>query len=363
MNKLHPEERLASHLRSLNPYVPGEQPSGSDWIKLNTNELPYGVPAAVSKAIQSEIDRLRLYPEPSACRLREALAKRNGLSSECVIIGNGSDELLNLLARAFGASGTRVVQTMPSYSLYPVVTALAGGELVSIPFDQKFALPVKELLQVDADLVFLTCPNAPTGVSFPMEAVAELADGLRGLLVVDEAYVEFSKTSMVSLLEKFDNLVVTRTFSKAYGLAGLRVGYAFADPRIIAILDRLRDSYNVNRISQAGALAALECDAIYAEYVKRVCHTRDGLADFLRGLGWHVYPSQTNFVFGAPLGLDGKPRLEIATSLYNYLKARRILVRHFPSHLLTAGYLRITVGTEEEIKQLTHTIEEWNLSE
>lgn len=284
----------------------------------------------------------------------------NGVSADEVIVGNGSDEILNLVARAFGAYGKRVLQTDPSYSLYPVVTAIAGGELVSVPFAADFALPLDKIIEAAADLIFLTCPNAPTGVLFPLEQIFELLEASPGLVVVDEAYAEFSGQSVLPLLRDHPNLIVTRTFSKAYGLAGLRVGYAFANPVIISVLDRMRDSYNVNRLSQAGALAALNCQDYYDRCVARLCQTRDHLIDRLRAFGWHVYPSKSNFVYGAPSDESGRASLERAKSLFNHLKENKILVRHFSKPALTAGYLRITVGKEDEIEQLCKIIEAWN---
>lgn len=363
MKTLSAMDRLAPHLRDLEAYTPGEQPQGAGWIKLNTNELPYGVPEPVLEAIERESRLLRLYPEPTSRRLRERLASIHGVGPESVLVGNGSDEILNLLARAFGSEGRRVLQTVPSYSLYPVVTAIAGGHLVSVPFEADFKLPLEAILKESADLIFLTCPNAPTGVVFSTEEIAALLEGSRGLVVVDEAYVEFSGQSVLPLLQEHANLVVTRTFSKAYGLAGLRVGYAFGEPAIIELLDRMRDSYNVNRLSQAGALAALDCEEYYEACVQRVCRGRDRLIERLAALGWRVYPSQSNFVYGAPLGLSGEPSLQAAQSVFSHLKANRILVRHFTKPLLTAGYLRITVGQESEVEQLIKTIEAWTPQE
>lgn len=363
MESVEAIDRLAPHLRGLQAYKPGDQPQGDGWIKLNTNELPYGLPEPVVEAIQREARSLRLYPEPTSRLLRDRLAELHSVSPKSVLVGNGSDEILNLLARAFGSHGKRVLQTVPSYSLYPVVTAIAGGQLVSIPFAPDFDLPLEDILEASADLIFLTRPNAPTGVVFPVEAIAHLLEHSRGLVVVDEAYVEFAGCSVLPLLHEHRNLIVTRTFSKAYGLAGLRVGYAFADPSVIELLDRMRDSYNVNRLSQAGALAALDCAEYYRSCVQRICRNRDHLSERLRALGWHVYPSQSNFVYAAPLNRSGHPSPVLAQALFNHLKQNRILVRYFEKPLLTAGYLRITVGAESEVEQLTRTIEAWNPQE
>lgn len=359
MDSIPIESRLVSHLRGIEPYVPGEQPEGHGWVKLNTNELPYGVPAGVEKAIARASTDLRLYPEPTSHTLRSRLAELNGVPVESVFVGNGSDEILNLLARAFGGVGKRVLQTSPSYSLYPVVTALAGGKLISVPFERSFSLPLSELTVSEADLIFLTNPNAPTGVSFPLAEIEALLDSTAALVVIDEAYVEFGGESAVELLERYSNLIITRTFSKAYGLAGLRVGYAFADRNVIGILDSIRDSYNINRLSQAGALAALENQSYYDECARRIIETRERLVAFLKDAGWDVYPSRTNFVLGAPPWRDGTYSESTARSLFAYLKEREILVRYFARPLLTASHLRITVGTDFEIDKLISSIKEW----
>lgn len=347
------------HIREMEAYTPGLQPSGSGWIKLNTNELPFAPPESVVAAILAEAAKLARYPEPRSLPLREAIAARHGLASAQVIVGNGSDDLLNLLARAFGGAGHQTLSTFPSYSLYPVVTAIAGGDLVEVPFPEGFQLPVEAILAADPDLVFLTCPNAPTGIQFAAGELRHLAEGLRGLLVVDEAYAEFAESDAVPLLSDYPRVVVTRTFSKAFGLAGLRVGYALADAEVIAVLDRIRDSYNVNRLSQAGALAALRENAHYKRCIDEIKATRQSFADALSGMGWKLFPSQTNFVFGAPVDATGTASAECATRLYRHLESQKILVRHFARHPLTAPYLRISIGTSSEMNRCLEEIQSW----
>ena len=347
------------HIRALEAYTPGLQPIGPGWIKLNTNELPYAPPASVMAAIAAEATKLARYPEPRSMALREAIAARNGLAPSQVIIGNGSDDLLNLLARAFGGSGHQTVSTFPSYSLYPVINAIAGGQVLEIPFGEDFQLPVERLVEAETDLLFLTCPKAPTGVRFPLQHLRRLAERLRGLLVVDEAYAEFADGNAVPLLAEFPRVVVTRTFSKAYGLAGLRVGYAMGNAELIGILDRIRDSYNVNRLSQAGALAALREESYYDACIAEIRATRDRFAASLRSFGWKSFPSETNFVFTAPVDPSGRSSAECALSLYRQLEARQILVRHFARHPLTAPYLRISIGTPSEMERCLEEIILW----
>jgi histidinol-phosphate aminotransferase len=352
-------ELVHSHLRDLEAYAPGLQPREPGWIKLNTNELPFPPPASVREAIMAEAANLARYPNPASAALRQAIAGTNGLSYEQVIVGNGSDDLLNLLARAFGGGNRTTVESFPSYSLYPVVTAIAGGQIRSVPFAADFDLPVDALVETAADLLFLTCPNAPTGIRFPLERLEELARRTPGILVIDEAYVEFSETTALPLLEVSDRVVLTRTFSKAYGLAGLRVGYAMGSPEVIGILDSIRDSYNVNRLSQAGALAALQARETYAGFIGEVKATRERVRQILTGMNWKVFPSEANFLFGAPPVPDGLAGPERAASLYEWLLARKILVRHFPKHPLTAPYLRISIGSNLEMERFIEEVEEW----
>lgn len=352
-------ELVRGHLQRVEAYTPGVQPSGSGWIKLNTNELPYAPPDCVREAITNEIEQLARYPNPRSEPLREALADFHGVNINQVIVGNGSDDILNLLSRAFGGPERQTVDTFPSYSLYPVLTAIAGGTLDSIPFTPDFRLPLEALLKSRADLLFLTCPNAPTGIRFSTEDLKQIAESLEGLLVVDEAYVEFAEASALPLLADHENVVLTRTFSKAYGLAGLRVGYALAAPAVVAVLDRIRDSYNVNRLSQAGALAALKHPAIYREFAAQVKVTRQWTRSELEKLGWRVCPSEANFLFGAPVDRAGQAGPEMARDLFNYLESQKILVRYFPKHPLTASHLRVSVGTQSEMERFMEKVKLW----
>lgn len=353
------DQLLHAHLREIEPYTPGFQPSGDGWIKLNTNESPYGAPERVKQAIISELERIALYPNPISLNLREALALRHGLDTSQVIIGNGSDDLLNLLVRCFGGNGKVTAESFPSYSLYPVLTAIAAGQLASVRFSRDFELPVDKLVETSADLLFLTNPNAPTGIGFKTEQVRELASRFDGILVVDEAYAEFAGETAIPLLAEFDRIVVTRTFSKAYGLAGLRVGYAFSSPGIIQALDCVRDSYNVNRLSQAGALAAVNSPEAYEPLIRETIATRDRFSRDLRELGWFAYPSSANFVFACPVDGHGKSGALIASGLFQYLIDNKILVRYFPKHPLTDAFLRISIGSPPQMRRILEEIIKW----
>jgi histidinol-phosphate aminotransferase len=255
------------HIARLHAYTPGLQPTEPGWVKLNTNECPYPPSPRVAEALRREIGEdggsLRLYPNPKSTALRAAVAALHGLGEDNVCIGNGSDDILNLLVRAFCTQEAAAGFTLPSYSLYPVLVEIQDGRSNVIEFDRTMRLPVERIIASPARAFFLTSPNAPTGVAFGNAEIERVLAGFRGLLVVDEAYAPFANENAIPLLARHPNLVVVRTLSKAYALAGIRVGYALAHPEIIGLLDRVRDSYNVNRLSQAAAIAALGDQAYY----------------------------------------------------------------------------------------------------
>lgn len=360
--KQTPTEWALPHVPALHPYVPGTQPAGNGWIKLNTNELPYPPSAKVGPAIAAEAGRLALYPNPTSAPLREAIARHHGIEPSQVIVGNGSDDVLNLLVRTFVGAGAELVQTVPSYSLYPVLAAIQAGGVRSIDFDASMELPLDGLAGLDAPILFLTSPNAPTGVGFSQESLRGLLERFGGMVVIDEAYADFAEQTAVSLLGEFERLVVTRTFSKSYGLAGLRVGYGLAGAETIALLDRVRESYNVNRLSQAGALAALEDQDYLRAVVGKVKETRRRLIRELEERGWQVYPSQTNFVFARPIRGGSGPGAALAESAFAFLREHRILVRYFGSCPLTANGLRITIGSDLQMDTFLEVIDKWQTS-
>jgi histidinol-phosphate aminotransferase len=351
------------HVPQLHPYTPGLQPAEPGWVKLNTNECPFPPSPAVVEALRREMgergDSLRLYPDPKSARLREAVAALHGLRPECVCIGNGSDDILNLLVRCLcGPAG--VGFTLPSYSLYPVLVGIQGGRACTIDFDRSMRLPIEKIAGSPAKAFFLTSPNAPTGVGFPRSEIAAVLRSFGGILVVDEAYAPFAEEDAVPLLKEHRRLVVVRTLSKAYALAGLRVGYGLADPEVIGWLDRVRDSYNVNRLSQAAALAALSDGAYHSAIVGKIKASRDDFVrDWSRRRSWHTYPSQANFIFTEPRTAAGAAGPEVAKSACDFLFSRKVLVRRFPSHALTASFLRISVGTDEEMSVLNETLDAW----
>ena len=359
----HLSDYAADRVRALAAYVPGEQPTDTGWIKLNTNENPYPPSPAVREAILDEVGAdgrsLRLYPNPLSAKVRKAIARYHNLDASQVIAGNGSDDILNLLIRAFGDGSRAVGMTVPSYSLYSVLVAMQGAPLKEVPFDRSMALPVEDILHCGANLFILTTPNAPTGVGFPNAQLSRILERFDGIFVADEAYAPFADENAVALLKKYPNLVVVRTFSKAYGLAGMRLGYALGDAAVIDMLDRVRDSYNLDRLAQVAAIAALEDGAYLAETIACVRATRAATEDSLKKRGWFVYPSQSNFVFAEPKDSDGNASPALTKHLFDFLKTRKILVRAFPNHPLTSTFLRITIGTDSEMQALNKALDLW----
>lgn len=354
-----PSEYALPHIQKLHGYTPGFQPKGEGWVKLNTNENPYPPSPMVEEALRgASADLLRLYPDPRSMALREEAARLHGLEAKQVIFGNGSDDILNLLVRAF-ADQKAAGYLMPSYSLYPVLCGIQDSGTVEIPFERDMMLPFEALAALKANILFITSPNAPTGVGFSNEDLSRAIEAFDGIVVVDEAYADFAKETAVELLGKYRNLVVTRTFSKSYGLAGLRLGYAMADAEVIDVLDRVRDSYNVNRLSQTGGLAALKDRSYLQAIVEKVKRTRDFYREEWEDLGWFCYPSQSNFLFVEPKNAAGETGAAVAQSLFEYFKEHKILVRYFPSSALTESFLRISVGDEDQMLHVSETITKW----
>ncbi len=352
------------HVPRLHAYVPGLQPAGPGWVKLNTNECPYPPSPRVRDAVLAEVGAeggsLRLYPDPSSGPLRAAIAALHGLSAAQVCVGNGSDDILNLLVRCFCGPGAAAAFTRPSYSLYPVLIGIQDGAGAALQLDRGMRLPVGAIAASDARVFFLTSPNAPTGAAFAREDLAAVLASFGGLVVVDEAYAPFAREHAVGFLAAHPNLVVVRTLSKAYALAGIRVGYALAHPEVIGLLDRVRDSYNVSRLSQAAALAALQDPVYYDEVIAKIKKTRDLYADKWReARGWFTFPSETNFICTEPRDSQGRTGPAVARAAYDFLFSRKVLVRHFPSDALTASFLRISVGSEAEMLVLDDTLEAW----
>jgi histidinol-phosphate aminotransferase len=352
-------------VQGLHGYVPGEQPKIRGLIKLNTNENPYPPSPKVLAATKAAVDgRFRLYPNPTSQPLREALAKLHGCSPSQVFIGNGSDELLALALRAFvePETGSKSIDAAtvqyfdPSYSLYPVLAAIHGARCHPVPLGAGFSIPAipkkrgssPTAWNPDAALSFVTTPNAPSGTGYRTSDLETLCKATRGVVVLDEAYVDFAAENALDLALRLPNVLVFRTFSKAYSLCFQRVGYCIGPAELIDALDRIRDSYNVNGLGQVAALATLKDLPYYRKNFRRIIATRERLTAALTELGFIVVPSQTNFILAKPPGPPAEQWLQ-------QLREHRILVRWFRNSAI-ADHLRITIGSEAEAEQLLRVV-------
>jgi len=340
---------VRSSIQNLHAYVPGEQPSSPDVVKLNTNENPYPPSPRVLEALSSlSPEDLRRYPDPSGTELRSALARTHGGSPDNYIVVNGSDEGLALCTRCFCEHGGRVGYMKPSYSLYPVLSDIAELNKVEFPLNEDFSWTVPKNPQVD--LFFLTRPNAPTSLSLPAEDVQRLLNRMRGVVVVDEAYAAFAEDSFLRQAGEISNLLVSRTFSKSHSLAGVRVGYLKGPLELISALHKIRDSYNLDALAQRLALAALSDGDYFNEVREKILNTRNRVTRQLRDRGYAVGDSETNFVFArVPDSIQAK-------TIFQKLKEQEVYVRFFPGGL-TDRYLRITVGTDEQMDRFLEILD------
>lgn len=377
MTKSNPTRLIRPLVQALQPYTPGEQPKIKGLIKLNTNENPYPPSPRVLRAVRAAVDgRLRLYPNPTAERLRARLARWHRCRPENIIVGNGSDELLAMAVRAFveplpkskvhspnsaGAgrirdrvAATTVQYFFPSYSLYPVLADIHGAARHPVPLPPDFNLPTVAELErggiwdFRAALTFVTTPNAPSGRGYATAELDRLCQAQQGLVVLDEAYVDFAEETALRLAFNHPHVIVARTFSKAYSLCFQRVGYFVGHPDLIAALHKIRDSYNVNGLGQIAAEATLDDLPHYRANFRAIVATREHLSRELTKLGFRVFPSQTNFIlvraplFPAPVWLQK-------------LRERKILVRWFAQPAVK-DYLRITIGTPAEAGALARAV-------
>ncbi|UCG56343.1 MAG: histidinol-phosphate transaminase [Phycisphaerales bacterium] len=325
-------------------YEPGFQPKQADVVKLNTNENPYP-PSPKAMRILAEIgpEQLRRYPDPIGDAFRRAAAKVNGVQPDCIMCCNGGDDLLAIAFKAFCDESRPVAYPVPTYSLYPVLANLQNCSVIEIPFDDEFNLPAR-LAGTDVALTIVCNPNAPSGTFVSISELASLADELTGVLLVDEAYVDFAEDNCTALVNDFNNLIVLRSMSKGYSLAGIRFGYAIAQPDLIAGLMKVKDSYNVDAVAIAAATAAIEDQQYFRANVEKVKVGRRELGEQLRQLGFEVADSAANFV------LAGCGNCK-AGEIYDKLVQRNIFVRYFDLPGLR-DKLRITVGTEEQNRKL-----------
>ncbi len=340
------KEYFRPEIAAMNGYTPGEQPQMSNIVKLNTNENPYPPsPTVAATLADMEWERLRLYPDPDCSALRQTIAQLFDLQPNNIIAGNGSDDILTIIFRCFTDSQRAMACLEPTYSLYRVLADIQGCRCLTLPLQADFSLPDNLLPQAaDANLLIITRPNAPTGNSFPRTDMARLCAEFDGIVVIDEAYADFAGDNCIDLIKQFDNLIVTRTLSKSYSLAGARLGLALAAPALISGMMKVKDSYNVNALTQLIGRVALQDQQYLKETVNRIIAERRIMTSELRKMNFTVVDSEANFIFAAPPDGDGE-------SYFQRLREQAIIVRYFPGPV-TGKYVRITIGTPEQNRRL-----------
>ena len=334
------DQAFRTNISNMKSYSPGEQPQQKKYVKLNTNENPYSPSELVlTRLRQACTDELRLYPDPDATHLRKLLSKTFSKKPEQFIVGNGSDELLTILIRSFVSENEVISYSYPTYGYYQPLIDIQGANAVVVDYPDDFSLPT-ELANTNAKLTFLVNPNSPSGTILPLEIIEDLASRVNGILAIDEAYIDFSTGGAMDLVESHVNVVIVRTMSKSFSLAGLRIGFACANTELIDGMLKVKDHYNVNRLSLVAAEAALEDIENMKQNAMLICQTRERLITDLRNMGFYVWESATNFVLV-------RSKQICAKNLYLELKKRGVLVRYFEQPRLD-DCLRITVGTENE---------------
>lgn len=338
---------------SLVPYVPGEQPQDRRYLKLNTNESPFPPSPGVLAAVAEEAARLNLYSDPDARALCAKMAQTYGVTPDRVIVSNGSDEVLNFAFMAFSSDERPLVFPDLTYGFYPVFANLNRLPYTEIPVKDDLSIDPADYCGEGKKTVVIANPNAPTGRFLPLSEIEKIVSANPdGVVIVDEAYIDFGGESAVPLTDKYDNLLVVGTFSKSRSMAGARLGFAIGAPDLVADLNTIRNStnpYNVNRMTLAAGVAALDDAAYYRENCEKIVSAREWTADKLASLGFAVIPSTANFLFARHPAIGGR-------ELYLTLKERGILIRHFDKPRIR-DYNRITVGTKEQMRTLVASIE------
>ena len=344
---------FSSRYAALTPYTPGEQPQDQNYLKLNTNESPFPPSPGVAAAVAAQCGKLQLYSDPQCAGLRRALAKRYGVKPANIMVGNGSDEVLDLAFCAFAGEERPLYFADVTYGFYPVFAAKNRLPFEVIPLKEDFTIDPADYFGKNGVAVIAN-PNAPTGLALRLDAIeAILQANPDGVLIVDEAYVDFGAESAAALLDKYDNLLVVRTFSKSRSMAGARLGFAIGCEALIADLETMRYStnpYNVNRMTLAAGEAALAEDDYYMDNCRRIAAIRQDVAGQLEAMGWRVLPSKTNFLFAASPKLGGK-------AMYQALRQKGVLVRHFDAPR-TRDFIRITIGDETQMERFVNTVKE-----
>jgi histidinol-phosphate aminotransferase len=346
---------LTDRIKKLTPYVPGEQPQDKSYIKLNTNENPYPPSPKIAAYLKSfDIEKLRLYPDPLFTNLRQAISERYGIDKAQVFVGNGSDEVLAFAFYAFFDSARgKLLFPEFSYSFYPVYCDFYGIDYQKIPLKTDFTIRTDDYLRHPSCGMVFPNPNAPTGVLMPLDTITELMTQYPGdrVVLIDEAYIDFGGESAVSLIDRFKNLIVIRTFSKSMSLAALRLGFAMGDETLVNALFSVKDSFNsypADLLAQQIGEIAIRDTAYYARITEKIIQSRENLSRQLREMGWDVLPSGANFILAGKAGLSGE-------RIYTLLKQNGILVRYFHIEGIKQ-FVRITIGTDEDIRALIGAI-------
>lgn len=345
------------NIRAMSGYTPGEQPGvGERVVKLNTNENPFPPSEKVFGALREvEPEMLRRYPHPTADLFRDAAAKVLGVERNQILAGNGSDDILSIATRTFLGEEDLLAYPDPTYSLYPVLADLGEVKHVGVPWEKNYDLPIDALLATRARAIYMANPNAPTGTFIPPSRVRELAEKFDGLLLIDEAYADFAGENCIDLVKDHENIVISRTMSKAYSLAGLRFGFAIAQAQIVEEMMKVKDSYNCDAISICIAAAAIQDQEHAQKNWQNIRAERERLTDELAALGWKVLPSRANFLLATVPDGHGK-------AAYLGLKGQGILVRYFDYPGLQ-DKLRITVGQMHENNALLAGIKALKLAD
>ncbi len=331
-------------------YVPGEQPTDSDYIKLNTNESPYPPSPKVVEAVRRAVDAsLRMYPEPTARSLREKVGQVYGFDPREIIIGNGMDDLLSIAVRSFVEPAESVITTYPTYTLYTTLAELHGASVVTHELTETFDLP-ETIFSSTGKLALISNPNSPTGKLHPLDDITRLCAAFPGVVVIDEAYVDFADTNAIELARNYKNVLVMRTLSKSFSLAGMRIGFAVGHESLIAEMMKVKDSYNVNRLSQVAAWYALDDIDVMRTNIEKIVATRSRTAAALADLGFDVVPSASNFLLVTHPAVPAK-------TIFDELASRHILVRYFDAPRLSDS-LRISIGSDTEMNTLIHNIKQ-----
>ncbi len=342
---------VRENISRLAGYVPGEQPQGGKFIKLNTNENPYPPSPKVVEAIQVAAEKLVRYPDPVSTAFRLAAGEALNVDPAWIVCGNGSDDILTILIRSLVNQGDMIRLPNPSYILYRTLAEIQGASYEEINFNEDWSLPASFAAANDRlKLVFLPNPNSPTGTVVSQDEILDLADRLPCPILIDEAYVDFAQFNCIDLVKQNEKIMVSRTLSKSYGLAGLRFGFLVAQPSMIEQLLKVKDSYNCDALSIAGATAAITDQSWLQENVGKIKSTRQVLQEKLTQLGFEVIPSQANFVWCTHSSAEVKP-------IYEYLKENRILVRYMSYPNWKEG-LRISVGTDDQISACLSLIQD-----